>query len=128
MANNVHVSRVDIDEYLRSLDEPQRTSLETVRTRILAALPDADECISYRLPAFRWGGKVLAGFGAFKSHSSYLPHSGSVFPALRHELHGFTFTTGALHFAHDKPLSQDLINRLIEVRFAQAFPERSGPR
>jgi uncharacterized protein YdhG (YjbR/CyaY superfamily) len=85
-------------------------------------VPDAEQCISYTLPAFRVDGKVIAGFAAFKNHLSYLPHSGSVFPALADELAGYEKSTGSLHFPVDQPLPRELVGKLIAVRLRQAFP------
>jgi uncharacterized protein YdhG (YjbR/CyaY superfamily) len=76
------MAAADIDAYLADLDEPQRTTLQELRKDILEIVPNAQECISYGMPAFRVEGKVVAGFAAFKNHLSYLPHSGSVLLAL----------------------------------------------
>ncbi|HEX3898541.1 MAG TPA: DUF1801 domain-containing protein [Mycobacteriales bacterium] len=108
----------EVDEYLAGLDEPKRSTLEQVRRTILELLPDAEECISYRLPAYRIDGKVVAGFAAFKNHLAYLPHSGSVFKALADDLASFEYTTGSLHFPTDQALPRDLVAKLIEVRRA----------
>jgi uncharacterized protein YdhG (YjbR/CyaY superfamily) len=75
------------------------------------------------VPAFRVRGKVIAGFAAFKNHLSYLPHSGSVFPALREELDGYKFSSGSLRFPIDSPLPKALVERLVQLRIAQAFPD-----
>jgi uncharacterized protein YdhG (YjbR/CyaY superfamily) len=77
------VSKIEIDHYLAALEEPKQSTLAALRQSILAVIPDAEQCISYGLPAFRVQGKVIAGFGAFKNHLSYLPHSGSVLPDLK---------------------------------------------
>ena len=69
----------DIDAYLAEVPEPKRSTLQAVRASIRRIVPDADECISYNMPAFRLDGKVVAGFAAFKHHLAYLPHSGGVF-------------------------------------------------
>jgi uncharacterized protein YdhG (YjbR/CyaY superfamily) len=53
-----------IDEYLAALDEPKRTTLTSLRDTIMAIVPDAEQCISYGLPAFRLRGKTIAGFAA----------------------------------------------------------------
>ena len=77
------MSKAEVDEYLASLEEPKRSTLEALRRTILDIIPEAEQCISYGVPAFRLQGKVIAGFAAFKNHLSSLPHSGSVFPELR---------------------------------------------
>ena len=115
------MSKQEIDEYLAALEEPKRSTLEELRRRILAVVPEAEQGIAYKMPAFRLNGKVIAGFAAFKNHLSYLPHSGSVFPELREELAGYTSSTGALRFPVDAPLPQELVEKLIEVRVRQAF-------
>jgi uncharacterized protein YdhG (YjbR/CyaY superfamily) len=80
------MTSVDIDAYLAALTEPKRSTLEQLRQRIRAVIPEAEESMSYGLPAFKIDGKVVAGFAAFSNHLSYLPHSGSVLSALAAEL------------------------------------------
>jgi uncharacterized protein YdhG (YjbR/CyaY superfamily) len=113
------VASNDIDDYLAAIDEPKRSTLEAVRRMILEVVPNAEECMSYGVPAFKVRGKVVAGFAAFKHHLSYLPHSGSVFPVLRHELTDYRTSSGALRFAVDTPLPKDLIERLVRTRMDQ---------
>jgi uncharacterized protein YdhG (YjbR/CyaY superfamily) len=84
-----NVSAQEIDQYLEALEEPKRGTLALLRQRILDVLPDAEQGISYGVPAFRVRGKTIAGFAAFKDHLSYPPHSGSVFPQLAGELTGY---------------------------------------
>jgi uncharacterized protein YdhG (YjbR/CyaY superfamily) len=105
-----------VDDYLRRLDEPKRSTLEALRRTILEIVPDAEQVISYRVPAFRVGGTIVAGFAAFKDHLSYLPFSGSVLPQLADELEGYTMTKSALHFPVDSPLPKTLVEKLIAVR------------
>jgi uncharacterized protein YdhG (YjbR/CyaY superfamily) len=106
------VSAQEIDQYLEGLDEPKRETLAQLRQAILNVLPEAEQGMSYRLPAFKVRGKTIAGFAAFKSHLSYLPHSGSVFPELKDELKGYTTSTGALHFDIGQPLPVPLVEKL----------------
>jgi uncharacterized protein YdhG (YjbR/CyaY superfamily) len=115
------VSAEEIDLYLESLEETKRATLAQLRRTIMGVIPDAEQGISYGLPAFRVDGKTIAGFAAFKNHLSYLPHSGSVFPELADELAGYTKSTGALRFKIDQPLPPDLVEKLIAVRLRQAF-------
>ena len=115
------MSSAEIDEYLADLEEPKRSTLQRLRETILELVPEAEEGISYRLPAFRLDGKVIAGFAAFKNHLSYLPHSGSVLPELQDEVADYETTKGALHFPVDAPLPRALVKKLIDVRISQAF-------
>jgi uncharacterized protein YdhG (YjbR/CyaY superfamily) len=110
------VSAEEVDEYLRGLEEPKRSTLETLRRTILEVIPDAEQVISYHVPAFRVGGETVAGFAAFRNHLSYLPFSGSVLSQLANELEGYTTTKSALHFPVDRPLSKTLVKKLITVR------------
>ena len=113
----------EIDDYLAALDEPKRSTLQDLRRTILGVLPEAEECISYGLPAFKVRGKAIAGFGAFKNHLSYFPHSGSVLPALADDLAGYQGSKGTLRFAVDTPLPKPLVEKLIAVRLGQLGQE-----
>ena len=90
-----------------------------LRQSILDVVPDAEQSISYGMPAFKVDGKVVAGFAAFKGHLSYLPHSGSVLPALSVDLAPYEMTKGSLHFAVDKPLPKRLVKKLVTTRMTQ---------
>ena len=114
------MSAEEVDDYLRAIEEPKRSTLQALRRTILEIVPDADEVISYRVPAYRLGGQTIAGFAAFKDHLSYLPFSGTVLPQLADELEGYTMTKSALHFAVDRPLPETLVRKLIAVRLRNA--------
>ena len=116
------VSASEIDDYLEQIDEPKRTTLIQLRQTILDVVPDAEQCLSYGSPAFKFQGKTIAGFAAFKNHLSYLPHSGSVFPELAEVLSGYSKSSGALRFDIDEPLPREVVEKLIAVRIRQAFP------
>jgi uncharacterized protein YdhG (YjbR/CyaY superfamily) len=113
------VSEQEIDAYLAELDEPKRTTLRELRQTIHDVIPDAEQCISYGVPAFRLHGKVVAGFAAFTNHLSYLPHSGSVLSVLADDLAGYVSTPGSLHFPVDQPMPRSLVEKLIEVRLRE---------
>lgn len=110
----------DIDRYLADLEEPKRDTLEEMRRRILEVIPEAEQCLSYAVPAFKINGKVVAGLAAFKSHLSYLPHSGSVLGAATDKTREYTQTKSALHFPIDEPLPRELIRELIELKLREA--------
>src|SRR5436309_13475345 len=114
------VSAEEVDEYLREVEEPKRSTLQRLRATILEIIPEAEQVISYGLPAFRVGGATVAGFAAFKDHLSYVPFSGSVLGQLGDELEGYTMTKSSLHFDVDRPLPKALVNKLISTRLAEA--------
>jgi uncharacterized protein YdhG (YjbR/CyaY superfamily) len=115
------MSTEEIDQYLAALEEPQRSTLAQLRETIMAIVPDAEQGISYGMPAFklRGNGKIIAGFAAFKSHLSYLPHSGSVISALTIETRDYSATKGSLHFPVDRPLPKSLVKKLLMARMAE---------
>ena len=115
----VSMAAEDVDEYLRRIEEPRRGTLEALRRTILEIVPDAEQVISYRVPAFRIDGETVAGFAAFRDHLSYLPFSGSVLSDLADELQGCTMTKSALHFPVDRPLPKTLVKKLIAVRLGK---------
>ena len=121
--HNGVVSAQEIDQYLDALEEQKRATLALLRQNILDFLPQAEQGISYGVPAFKVRGKTIAGFAAFKNHLSYLPHSGSVFPQLKDQLAGYSTSPGALRFDIGHALPAPLVEKLIAVRLKQAFPE-----
>lgn len=115
----IRVSASEINAYLEGVPAHQREVLGVLRARILDAVPGAEEGISYRVPAFRIEGSVVAGFASFTNHMSYLPFSGSVLSQLSEEIAAFTHTKSALHFSADRPLGDDLVKRLVAVRWSE---------
>lgn len=108
-----------IDAYLAALDAERRAALEAVRRTIRAVVPDAEECFSYGMPAFRAGGRVVAGFQATSAGCSYYPFSGSTLDALGDAVEGFSRTRSALHFDAARPLPPALVRKLVRARLAE---------
>lgn len=108
-----------IDAYLATLKGEKRAALEKLRKTIRAIVPRAEECISYRIPAFRLDGKIVAGFLATTKGCSYFPFSGTTLTTLGEQLEGYDMTRGSLHFQPDKPLPVALVRKLIKARMAE---------
>ena len=108
-----------VDSRLDKFPEPQRTALLKTATTIRELLPDAEECISYNLPAFRIAGGVVCGIEGYKKHNSYFPFSGGVLKTLASDVAAYEKTTGSLHFALDKPLPKTLLKKLIKARLQE---------
>ena len=109
----------EIDRYLAALDEPKRSTLEALRQSIMEIVPEAEQCISYGMRAFKVKGKTVAGFAAFKNHLSYLPHSGSVLAMLPDDVVPYETSKGSLKFAIDKPPPKRLVKKLITARMRE---------
>jgi uncharacterized protein YdhG (YjbR/CyaY superfamily) len=116
LSDDIDSGQADVDAYIAALPEPKRSTLEEVRRRILVRIPQATQKISYGMPGFVVKGKVVAGIAAFKNHCAFLPHSGRVFVGIEKHLEGFMRTMSSLHFRVDEPLSQELIDVLIEEK------------
>lgn len=113
------MSADEIDTYLAAVDEPQHGTLQQLRATLRDVLPDAEEGISYGVPVFKLGGKAIAGFAAYKNHVTYLPHSGSVTEVLAADLSAYKTTKGALQFAIDQPLPEDVVRLLVGARLKE---------
>jgi uncharacterized protein YdhG (YjbR/CyaY superfamily) len=104
-----------IDEYLTSIDPPQRSELERIRRIVHDTLPEVEEIISYGMPGFKYKGKYLVGFNAFKDHLSLFPTAGPV-EALKSKLGAFTLSKGTIQFTLERPLPEPLIKEILLAR------------
>ena len=102
-----------------SAPSPHRETMLEMRNRILEIIPDAEEVVSYGMPAFKLDGRVLAGLLANKKHVGYYPFSGSILHLFPEELAKFSTTKSAIHVPVDKPLAKGLIKKLIRARIQQ---------
>jgi uncharacterized protein YdhG (YjbR/CyaY superfamily) len=108
-----------IDEYLAALSDDKRAALEKLRKTIKAVAPDAKECISYQLPAFRLGGRMLVAFGATAKHCAFYPMSSSTVQAHQDELKDYDTSKGTIRFQPDHPLPAALVRKLVRARIAE---------
>ena len=117
--DDVTVRPATIDTYLSAVKDPQRAALQKLRRTIREIVPEAEECISYSIPAFRLGGRIVAGFAATAGGCSYYPFSGSTLRTLAGDLGGYTRTKSSLHFDPVKGLPRTLVRKLIRARLAE---------
>lgn len=108
-----------IDAYLALVKGEKRAALDKLRKTIRTVVPKAEECISYRIPAFRLDGRIVAGFAATAKGCSYFPFSGSTLRTLAKELASYDQTKSSLHFDPSKPLPATLVRKLIKARIAE---------
>jgi uncharacterized protein YdhG (YjbR/CyaY superfamily) len=115
-----------IDEYLATQPMDKRVALENLRRAISAAAPDAEECISYQLPAFRLNGMLVA-FGATPNHCAFYLMSSTTLAAFKGDLEHYHTSKGTIRFAVDRPLPESLVRKLVEARMTENANRRSIP-
>ena len=107
------------DAYLADLSEAQRAALGFVRSAICAAAPEARECLSYGVPAFREGkgrGSVLLGYGAAQDHLALYTFDGATVAELGQALTGFATAKGTIRFSPEQPIPTVLLQRIVALR------------
>jgi uncharacterized protein YdhG (YjbR/CyaY superfamily) len=108
-----------IGEYLAALSADKRTALEKLRKTIKAAVPQAQECISYGLAAFRLNGKPLVAFGATSNHCAFYLMSGSTVETHKADLKDYDTSKGTIRFQPDDSLPTRLVRKLVKARIAE---------
>ena len=109
-----------VSAYIAAQPVQARAALTRVRATIRKALPGATEGISYRIPIYRLGGRMVLYFAGFRHHYSIYPATSRVKTALGKELAGFLHSKGTIRFALDKPVPTRLITRIAKLRAAEA--------
>lgn len=105
-----------VDEYLVSITPVQKAEFERIRKIVKKAVPDTVEVISYGIPTFKYKGKFLLYFGAFKNHMSLFP--GPTTEAMKDKLKDFKLGKGTIQFTSDKPVPEPIIKELLINRVA----------
>lgn len=111
-----------VDEYVASFPDDVREVLEQLRRRLVRAVPEAGEKISYQMPTITSDGKSIAHFAAWKSHVSLYPEPEGD-EDLRAELASYSAGKGTLKFPLGQPIPYELIERVV----ARLYEERCGP-
>ena len=108
-----------IDEYLAPLSPEHRAALEKLRKAIKAAAPQAEECISYGLAAFRLDGRPLVAIGATDRHCAFYLMSSTTVEAHEELLAEYDTSKGTIRFAPHTPLPASLVRKLVKARIAE---------
>jgi uncharacterized protein YdhG (YjbR/CyaY superfamily) len=104
-----------VDEYLAEVPTVQKEVLLHIRSFVKQLVPDAEESISYMMPAFKYKQRPLLYYAAFKNHLSVFPTSGPT-ETLKDKLQAFTITKGTVQFTLEKPLPDSLLQEIILTR------------
>jgi uncharacterized protein YdhG (YjbR/CyaY superfamily) len=115
---NIAPTPKTVDDYLATVPEPARSTLQRVRAAIRSAMPaEATEIISYGIPAFNYK-RPLVWFAAFSNHCSLFPGASAI-KQFKNELKGYKTSKGTIHFPVDKPLPAALVKKMVKMRLAE---------
>jgi uncharacterized protein YdhG (YjbR/CyaY superfamily) len=106
-----------IDDYIASFPKEIQKILADLRKTIRSAAPEAEERISYQMPAF-WQNGILVYFAAYENHIGFYPTARGIL-AFKKELARFECSKGTVRFAINKPLPLDLIRRIVKYRVGE---------
>ncbi|WP_298709142.1 iron chaperone [Chitinophaga sp.] len=110
-----------IDEYIATFDADAQVALGKIRTAIRKAAPDAEEVISYQIPAYKSGKTFVIYFSGFTGHYSLaFPPPFTVFTAFAKELAPYKQSKSVVQLPKDSPLPLDLISRMVKFRLEEA--------
>lgn len=104
-----------VEQYLSWVPDAHRPYLDALRSTIKSVAPQAEEVISYGMPAFRLNGKFFASYSDFKNHVSLFPATEYARERLGDEVTPYFAGKGTYQFRVDRPLPTDLVARIIKL-------------
>ena len=107
-----------VTEYIDTFPDDTKATLRKLRAAILEVLPNAEEKISYNMPAFFVDDKFVIYFAAWKSHISLYPFTGQMEEKFEETRNYITSGKGTIQFPLDKPLPIELIQKIAKFRLA----------
>lgn len=114
VVTNINDMKNEIDNYIEACPLIAQEHLVKIRKIIASVVPDAIECISYKMPAFKQNG-ILVYFAANKNHLGFYP-TGSGIAAFEHRLTDYNYSKGAVQFPYNEPLPFELISDIVRYR------------
>lgn len=105
-----------VEQYFASFPEDIQKGLASIRDAIKQSVPEAEEALSYQLPAFKYHG-MLIYYSAYKNHYSIsFPPPFKVFEVFKEQLTPYEMSKTTVQFPMDKPLPLDLIGEMAQYR------------
>ncbi len=116
-----------VDAYIAAQPEAARAVLERVRGAVRKALPDAEEAISYQIPAFKLGGKAVLFIAGWKQHFSLYPANEALVAAFEKELADYECNKkGTIRIKLTQPVPVGLIERIARFRAQEVAKEQKA--
>jgi uncharacterized protein YdhG (YjbR/CyaY superfamily) len=116
----------DIDEYIAGYPDHVQKILQKIRLTIRKAAPNAEEAISYQIPAFKLNGNLVF-FAAYKNHIGLYPAPRGD-EEFKQELAAYEGGKGTVRFPLDKPIPFDLIRRIVIFRVGKNLEKAAAKK
>ena len=105
---------LSVDEYILSFPESIQKKLAELRAVIKEISSEAEERISYQMPAYFLNGS-LVNFAGYAKHIGFYPGE-SCIHAFKEELSGYKYAVGWVQFPMEKPPPVELIKKMVIFR------------
>jgi uncharacterized protein YdhG (YjbR/CyaY superfamily) len=115
-----------VDDYIAQFPASTQQLLQELRVWIREAAPEAEECISYNMPAYMWNGPLVY-FAGYKNHIGFYP-TGSGMAAFAERFSAYKTSKGAVQFPLNQPLPKVLIQEITQYRLEQNKLKEKRPR
>lgn len=115
----------NIDSYIAVQPTNVKTFLENLRQTIKSVAPDAEEVISYNMPAFKYHG-MLVGFAGAKNHCGFYPWNSRTVEEFKDDLKDFSTSKGTIRFSWEKPLPVALVKKIVKARMKENISKKSN--
>jgi len=112
----VKIKFLSVTEYMASLGELQQTRMEQIRKLVKETAPQAEELLSYGMPAFKLHKRILIYYAAHTNHIGFYPASLTIFKVFAGELQGLAYSRGTIRLQNNTEIPLDLIRKIIEFR------------
>jgi uncharacterized protein YdhG (YjbR/CyaY superfamily) len=118
MSKQNNSSSKDVDFYIAGLTEPAKSTLIKLREMTRKLAPEAEEYMSYGMPAFRHNGPLIA-YAAYQQHVGLYPMNGSLTEDMKEELKAYKTSKGAVQFPLDKSIPAGLLKKIVNKRLKE---------
>lgn len=116
----------DVDAYIKSFDEPQRSHLKAIRKTIRETAPEAEELISYQMPSYKLHG-MLVHFAGYEKHIGFYPGASGI-AHFKEEIKDFKSAKGSVQFPLDNPLPLELVKRITAFRVEENLEKAASKK
>ncbi|MFY9150825.1 MAG: DUF1801 domain-containing protein [Prolixibacteraceae bacterium] len=122
----IEITPPNVDLYIAGFPAETQEILNQLRETIRKVAPEAEEMISYQMPAYKYHG-MLAYFAGYKNHIGFYP-TGSGIESFKHKLSVFKTSKGTVKFPIDQPLPLELITEIVQFRVAENLEKMQAKR